>query len=69
MTGQYQTPRSLKEQRRLMRVGVFHVFEWRFMLTPLTVSILVVENATHVVRWGELYVFGVRFVRWKLAAP
>jgi len=52
-----------------MRVGVFHVFEWRFMLTPLTVSILVVENATHVVRWGELYVFGVRFVRWKLAAP
>lgn len=53
---------------RLERAGTFHVFEWRFMLTPLTVSVVLVEDVTHVIRWREVYVFGVRLVRWKLAS-
>lgn len=52
--------------KRLMHVRAFRFFDWRFVLTPLTIITVKVEDEIRVIRWGELYVFGIRLARWKV---
>ncbi len=50
----------------LAHVRAFRIFDWRFILTPVTLVTVRVEDERRIIRWRELYVFGIRLARWKL---
>lgn len=55
------------------KCGALRVFEWRFILTPITVTWIRYSERViftdYSATWRELYIFGIRIARWRADAP
>jgi len=52
----------------LQRAGALNIINWRFIFTPITVSLIQAENNERLLRWRVLHIFGVRIMRWQVMA-